>query len=316
MRETMSLFRAWFYGVSGFFAATAALTMAMTIAITGPPTSSELQSLQRMLGQVAADLGPRVEQLSADMCEQLPPEASLCQSGVVTEVEDVGPKPAGVAYVEPPPPVVQVRDEPDEVIVIEAASRVRDQDLLGGRQEVSRPRATQTRTAQAPRRERAARAPDRTRRSAERAGPSRAARAAPPRRARSTSPPPPIVARQESVPDIPDNSLASPLEELLASTEAILAAEQESEEISEDSETPSQANSGRGDEAPASIAEAWAAPRNERRVEEAAYEEEPYRETYEEYRARRREERAARRREEERRYREQYWPPPPPYRRW
>lgn len=309
MRETMSLFRAWFYGVSGFFAATAALTVAMTIAITGPPTSSELHSLQRMLAQVAADLGPRLEQANADFCEQLPPQASLCQNDAVADVEKPAPPEEVAASAEPPPPLeVQVSDEPDQVIVIEAASRAQDQDLLGGRQDVARPRARETRAAQAPRRDRAARAQvDRGRRSAE-----RTARVTPPRRARTT-PPPPLVARQESVPTVPDNSLASPLEELLASTEAILAAEEtsESSELSEQRIT-----AGRGDEAPQSIAEAWAAPRNARRMEEAAYEEEPYRETYEEYRARRREERAARRREEERRYREQYYPPPPPYRRW
>lgn len=319
--RAMSYIRAWVYGVSGFVAATASLTVAMTIAISGPPTAAEMQALQAMAAHAAADLAPRIEQLGADVCDQLP-EALFCEDQSVATAEDPPPPPEQTGYIDLRPPHLGEPTAVGERPAEEAAPHIENQDLLGGGSEVASQRvnreARQTRNGQSARRDRASRAQvDRAR---------RASRAAPRGRARVSAPParPSIVARQDPIPTIPDNAVTSPLEELLASTEELLAQtpaiqpEPAEEQDPEGFDDPPQGalSAGRDDDAAESIAEAWAAPRDDRRVEDAAYEEEPYRETYEEYRARRRAERAAQRREEERRYREQYWPPPPPYRRW
>lgn len=139
--RAVSLIRAWVYGIGLFTAVTLSLSFAFAIAITGPPTRSEMESLQHFLGAVARDLEPVVEQAGAELCVQLPLDVtgSLCPERAVAETPAAEP----VAYEEerveaPPLPETEVAARNE---------RVADEPLLGGA-ESARPRRVERARAQ------------------------------------------------------------------------------------------------------------------------------------------------------------------------
>lgn len=76
----VSLFRAWMYGIGFFIATTASLAIAFAVAITGPPTASELEDVGAFFEQVSREAAPVIEAAGIELCVQLPREVtgSLC----------------------------------------------------------------------------------------------------------------------------------------------------------------------------------------------------------------------------------------------
>jgi hypothetical protein len=122
--RAVSLIRAWVYGIGLFTAVTLSLSLAFAIAITGPPTRSELDNLQVFLSAVARDMEPAVEQAGAELCVQLPRDVtgSLCPDVAAAETPAAEPAVYEEAHAEAPPP------SQEEI----AARVVVSEPLLGG----------------------------------------------------------------------------------------------------------------------------------------------------------------------------------------
>jgi len=199
MGATMSLLRAWINGITGFIVATAALTVAMTIAITGPPTAAEMSGLQAFLARAGTELVTAAEDVGDEACAQVP-ELCAPQTRTVTAQTTSGAEPANAVQSPLVAPEIEITPSPTP----QEALPAEDAGLLGGVGGDDRAVQDRSRTA-TPRVERRQATP------VER-------RAAPVRRARDLrrAPRPPVaVARIDPYSSLPD-APASPLEELIA----------------------------------------------------------------------------------------------------
>lgn len=196
MSATMSFLRASIYGIGVFCVATAALTVAMTIAITGPPTASEMAGVQAFLTRAGAELVAAADDVGAEACVQV---AELCapERGTVT-AQTSSAAPADVVEA----PVVVPEPAPIAEAVTQEAPASNDVALLGA---AGGDRVVRERPRAEPRRV------ERRRASAER----RQARAPRGRDARRAPRLPVEVARVPSYSALPDGT-GSPLEELIS----------------------------------------------------------------------------------------------------
>ncbi len=140
MRAT-SLVRYWLYGLRGFVVMTASLAIAFSVAITGPPTDTEIRIARTAFHKVTDAIGHEIRTAVVELCPDLPPEVqAICAS------------PAQSASQPTPPPAPSPRtDESPPVEVAESASApassqqlaASETQLLGGPpapQRVDRPR--------------------------------------------------------------------------------------------------------------------------------------------------------------------------------
>jgi hypothetical protein len=133
--DALSLIRAWIYGVALFAAMTVSLAIAFTIAITGPPTRSEMEGLQRLLAAVVRQAEPVAEQTGAALCADLPSEVTepFCPDLAVAADETN-------VVAEPIPPAPTAPAPPEEIgitVAREVAPRA-NEALLGGEARVER----------------------------------------------------------------------------------------------------------------------------------------------------------------------------------
>jgi hypothetical protein len=251
MSATMSFLRAWIYGIGGFIVATAALTVAMAVAITGPPTASEMAGLQAFLSRAGDELVAAADDVGAEACVQVP-ELCAPERGTVTaqtssaEAEPVGATEAPLVApeIEVAPPQTSQEVAPSNDVALLGAA--------GGDERVLRER---------PRAEPRA---ERRRASAERRVERRATPTRRTRDVRRAPRPPVAVARVESYSALPD-APASPLEELISAR---------TPEVSPEPELPTQSEAEPVRERPTQ----WEAePADEAYPEdEPAYEDEAY----------------------------------------
>lgn len=68
----MSLIRAWLFGISVFIVMTASFVIAMSIAISGPPTDEEMGQAAAVVGEGMHRLASATGRLVVDTCEHLP----------------------------------------------------------------------------------------------------------------------------------------------------------------------------------------------------------------------------------------------------
>ena len=303
--RAVSLLRAWIHGIGVFAAVTASLTLALSIAITGPPTASEMDDLQAFLSKAGSDLAAMAEQAGGEACVQLPPEAtgSLCPQTAAAETA-----PAARAEDAPRTPAEE------ESIVIEAfrtendgretaaaeplseRATSREDVLLGDIAGDPRARVDLARPPQPRAQAERPRQPDRA------AQQRRPVRAAPPRAVQRAPRRPIAVARSEAIAPLPDSPATRALEDLIAAsapeilqhepvTDEAAIEEAASEQVFEDVwPAEEERKPGADDEPPPDrIQEAWPAPwdaeEQDRAYEDEAYEEER---AYAEQEARRR----------------------------
>jgi hypothetical protein len=68
----MSLIRAWVYGISVFVVMTASFVVAMSIAISGPPSDEEMRQAAAVADQGVQTLASATQRLAAEACRQIP----------------------------------------------------------------------------------------------------------------------------------------------------------------------------------------------------------------------------------------------------
>ncbi|MGD9979684.1 MAG: hypothetical protein AB7H66_13885 [Hyphomonadaceae bacterium] len=146
--RAVPLVRAWLYGFRGFVVMTASLAIAFSVAITGPPTNTELDIVTEAVATRAAAFGEEIEAAAIQVCPSLPNEVQmLCGAAPApAPAEETPPAPP-----KPPPPVELTANED---AVTPPPANV-DADLLGAPPRVERaqpPRraATQRTSAQRP----------------------------------------------------------------------------------------------------------------------------------------------------------------------
>lgn len=140
MRAT-SLVRYWLYGFGGFVVMTTSLAIAFSVAITGPPTDTEIRIARTAFHNVTDAIGQEMRTTVVELCPDLPPEVqAICAS------------PAQSASQPTPPPAQSPQtDESPPVEIAESASApgssqqlaASEAQLLGGSpapQRVERPR--------------------------------------------------------------------------------------------------------------------------------------------------------------------------------
>lgn len=110
MRAVMSLVRAWIAGIGGFAMITAAFLVAMTLAISGPPTADEMAGLESATQTAFREADRAARSFGDDMCVRLDLDCAPQQARVeppqrVAPPVETTPKPppAIVAEVVPPP---------------------------------------------------------------------------------------------------------------------------------------------------------------------------------------------------------------------
>lgn len=140
MRAT-SLVSYWLYGFRGFVVMTASLAIAFSVAISGPPTDTEISIARTAFHNVTDAIGQEIRTIVVELCPDLP-----------SEVQAICASPAQSASQPTPPPAQSPRtDEPPPVEVAESASApassqqlaASEAQLLGGSpasQRVERPR--------------------------------------------------------------------------------------------------------------------------------------------------------------------------------
>lgn len=142
--RAVSLIRAWVYGIGLFTAVTLSLSLAFAIAITGPPTRSELDNLQLFLSAVARDIEPAVDHAGAELCVQLPRDVTgpLCPDVTAAESPAAEPAVHEVAQAEAP--------QPTQEVVVARAKVVATEPLLGGVESASPRRTERVRVQERP----------------------------------------------------------------------------------------------------------------------------------------------------------------------
>lgn len=204
MRAILSFVRASVVGLSAFVVLTASLCIALSIAIAGPPTASEMASLQEAVSIISRQVGEASRRIGEDICQSEDLDA-LCPS------DEGGTRDVAQADLAQPPPAAPSSRAVEIAEHQQSAPRsASDTDLLGG-SEASVPRASPA--------ERAAAAP---RPRAERRASSRDHRRPQPRtgrRAPSPPPPPLLHAAQERAESLPAASDAEALAEISAARE-------------------------------------------------------------------------------------------------
>jgi hypothetical protein len=178
--RAVPLVRAWLYSLRGFVVMTASLAIALSIAITGPPTDSELKIVGAALADMSEAASRQANQAAIELCPDLPPEAQavLCAPAPVQTAAAEAEKPppiderqlvepvAPVEIVEAPPLPAPIQTSAAESQLLGAPQRARPQRVERPRAE--RPRRAATQRASTPRR-----SPQQTRRAAQTTPPPR-----------------------------------------------------------------------------------------------------------------------------------------------
>lgn len=135
MGAVASLIRNWLVGLGLFVAGTAALCLAFSFAIAGPPTDEEMAAVSGFVTEAMEDGGALAERAAASLCD----EYDICGPPPVTIAEAPAPTPA----IEAPPripdqsPVAEIAPEP----IAPTAPLLGDRDEDTPRIERHRPRA-------------------------------------------------------------------------------------------------------------------------------------------------------------------------------
>jgi hypothetical protein len=303
--RAISLVRAWLYGVRGFVVMTASLAIAFSVAITGPPTNSEIGALAKAFATAASGFGHDLEAAAIQLCPSLPAEMqAVCGGPAPAPLEQQASSAPPPAELAPSPELAT----PVQLTVSESPApqqlAASETELLGGPPPRARERAQTSRRA-----------------STQRATTSRRAtseRAASPRRVTNErrAAPRRATAQRETTQQRASNQRPQPDRRL---AERIRAAQQAAQgDLSAALRLPREAQSppsappvSRGDESEHMQSDMGRAMDDYRRMEEAeaaAYRAEQAEQAeYEAWQERRR----ARREQRRRRYEREYEPPPP-----
>ena len=121
--RALSLVRAWLHGIGAFLAVTAAFVLALSLAISGPPTAEEMTGLSQVSSTAGAEISRAARGFGARLCEVLGPHG------------DIGGCPQRVAQAppaaEPPPPLPRAPVATPPIVLSDVETRSAD-DLLGG----------------------------------------------------------------------------------------------------------------------------------------------------------------------------------------
>ncbi|QGZ94335.1 hypothetical protein [Terricaulis silvestris] len=121
MGAVLSLIRNWLLGLGLFAGGTAAVAVALSFAIAGPPTDEEMSALSGFTDDAMREGGALAERAAASFCA----EVDICETAPVTVAE------APPSMAPPPLPEPEVVPEPASEIVVTAP-------LLGGQDNAPR----------------------------------------------------------------------------------------------------------------------------------------------------------------------------------
>jgi hypothetical protein len=171
--RAIPLVRAWLYSFRGFVVMTVSLAIAFSIAVTGPPTDTEIRLVSAAVSRAADAFGEDLQAAAIELCPNLPPEAqTLCTPPARTAPAPKPlPEPIVVAEPETPPPApVEVALNEPQPLPPSPTARTSESELLGAphvraerpsrrasSQRTSAPRRASTRRAETQRAQRASR---------------------------------------------------------------------------------------------------------------------------------------------------------------
>jgi hypothetical protein len=126
--RSVSLVRAWLYGVRGFVVMTISLAFAFGVAISGPPTNSEIELVSRAVSRAAAEFGRELEAAAIDTCPKLAPDIQpVCGLSPQEPPQQPPPPPDPEAPPRAERAFAAAQSEPARV-----EARVAESELLGG----------------------------------------------------------------------------------------------------------------------------------------------------------------------------------------